>query len=159
MANKDVKKVQTENIFQKSVEATEDIAQGYCIGLQALKKKDSVAVYAKDNRKITGSVDIDKETKRLYPEASRWDYVVGYEDKAYFLEVHSANAGEVKTVIRKKEWLLLWLKNNAATLRAIKADGPYYWAPSGENTIIPTSPQFKKMAQHQIKLVNKLNLG
>ena len=55
------------NAFRKAIEETPDVANGYCSGLQALENVDKNAVILKDNRKVDGSLNIDKETKCLYP--------------------------------------------------------------------------------------------
>lgn len=157
MANKTTSKITVRNIFQESVEATADIAKGFCKGLQALKS-NSTAVSTKNDRQITGSVDIDTMTKTLYPTASRWDYAIGYEDKAYFLEIHPANTSNVSEMINKKNWLENWLISKAPALRSIKADAPYYWVPSGKNAILKTSRQYRQIAQNHIHVVNKLEL-
>ena len=57
-------------------------------------------------RFIDRSVDIDDCTRKLYPNGNRWDYVISYRGKAYYLEVHPATAEKVKEVIAKKQWLL-----------------------------------------------------
>lgn len=41
----------------------------------------------------------------LYPNASRWDYAIGYDQKAWFVEVHPANTSNVKEMLKKVEWL------------------------------------------------------
>lgn len=66
-----------KNSFQKAIENTPDVQHGYREGLQAIEKADKRAVMAKDARKLDGSLNIDEETKMLYPNESRWDYAVG----------------------------------------------------------------------------------
>lgn len=123
-----------DNKFQSAVEATSDIKNGYKPGLQALKS-NSTYVKASDNRKISGSVDIDEQTKNLYPTASRWDYAIGYDDKAYFVEVHPAcNGANVKEIVNKFNWLQSWLKSKAPKLKEISSQN-FYWAITGKNAI------------------------
>ena len=69
--------------FRKAVEDTPDVVNGYCFGLQALENVDKSAVTLKDSRKVDGSLNIDKETKLLYPNEPRWDYAIGYDDKVF----------------------------------------------------------------------------
>lgn len=46
--------------FKKAVEATLDVANGFCSGLQAIEKVDKSAVNVKDAHKVDGSLNIDK---------------------------------------------------------------------------------------------------
>ena len=84
--------------FRKAVEDT----PGYCFGLQALENVDKSAVTLKDRRKVDGSLNIDKETKLLYPNEPRWDYAIGYDDKVFFVEVHPANTSNISEMAKKK---------------------------------------------------------
>ena len=88
--------------FRMAVEGTSDVAKGYCHGLQALENADKTAVKLKDKRKVDGSLNIDKETKYLYPNDPRWDYAVGYDDKVFFIEVHPANTSNISEMEKKK---------------------------------------------------------
>ncbi len=63
--------------FRKAIENTPDVQHGYREGLQAIVKADKRAVMVKDARRLDGSLNIDEETKMLYPNESRWDYAVG----------------------------------------------------------------------------------
>ena len=96
--------------FRKAIENTPDVQHGYREGLQAIVKADKRAVMVKDARRLDGSLNIDEETKMLYPNESRWDYAVGYDGKVYYVEVHPANTSNVEEVIKKKLWLDKWLK-------------------------------------------------
>lgn len=101
--------VPQENPFQNAVKSIPEIKDGYCHGLQALGQ-NAQKVKFKDSKKLNGSVDIDKSTIALYPEANRWDYAIGYDGKAYFLEIHPANTSDVTPVIEKAKWLENWLQ-------------------------------------------------
>ena len=65
------------NVFKSAVDNTVDLKDGYCKGLQALKG-NSLKVSVSKLQNLLGSVDIDDCTKGLYPNASRWDYAIGY---------------------------------------------------------------------------------
>lgn len=136
--------------FTEAVKNTPEISLGLRSGLQALKN-DTGGVKATDNRKLNGSVDIDETTKNLYPEASRWDYVIGYEGKAYFLEVHSANTSDVDDMLKKADWLRQWLNTQAPELKAISGSNCFYWVSPGAYNIAPHSPQARKLAQSKVK--------
>lgn len=58
--------------FRKAIENTPDVQHGYREGLQAIVKADKRAVMVKDARRLDGSLNIDEETKMLYPNESRW---------------------------------------------------------------------------------------
>lgn len=143
--------------FKAAVEATQEIREGYCNGLQALGG-NAAKVAVTDTRKLNGSVDIDACTLELYPNETRWDYAIGYDEKAYFLEVHPANTSNVKEMIQKADWLKQWLQRKAPALKAIAANGSFYWVPSGKYAIQPNSPQYRKLAQSKILLVPRFML-
>lgn len=145
--------------FQKAVEETPDISSGYRPGVQALKKSDRGAVTAADTWFIDGSVDIDTEVKDKYPNANRWDYVIGYSGKACYVEVHPAYTSEVSTIEKKLQWLKSWLKEKAPMLDAIPKTAPaFVWVQTGKAGIIPQSSQAKRLAASGIKVtpVHKL---
>jgi len=66
------------NVFRQAVEQCTDIKNGYSLGLQALNG-NSAKLKVVDNKLLLGSVDVDKCTKNQYPNASRWDYAIGYD--------------------------------------------------------------------------------
>lgn len=139
-----------QNVFKVAVEATPDIASGYCKGLKALKNNSSMLKVA-DTRELLGSVDIDETMKKLCPNDARWDYTIGYQGKAYFVEVHPANTSNVSEMLNKAKWLEAWLKDKAVELGKIR-DGNLFWIPSGKVAILKTSPQYRKLALHKLSL-------
>lgn len=141
--------------FTKAVKNTPEISLGLRSGLQALKNNAS-RVEATDTRKLNGSVDIDETTKNLYPEASRWDYVIGYEGKAYFLEVHSANTSDIDDMLKKADWLRQWLNTKAPALEAISGSNCFYWVSTNDFQIVSPSPQARKLAQSKVKLIGRV---
>ncbi len=52
--------------FKKAVESISDLSGGYCNGLKAMKV-NSAKIIAADERMLSGSVDIDTCTKKIYP--------------------------------------------------------------------------------------------
>ncbi len=146
-----------DNAFKEAVENTPDIKDHYCPGLQAVKGSERKMISPEDTKKLSGSVDIDKAMVKSYPDSNRWDYTIGYEGKAYFVEVHPADTSEVDTVIKKVEWLKDWLNKKASKLKSIRQT-PYYWIPSGRYSISKGSPQEKKLSQNGIRIQSKLKL-
>ena len=135
------------NAFQDAVQATSDTSSAYRKGLQALRRADSAKIKPGDSCKIDGSVDIDCAVKTLYPDANRWDYVIGYDSKVCFVEVHPAYTSEIDTVIKKYRWLTGWLKDKASKIDGLSKMTPaYVWVQSGKCAILPTSNQAKKLA-------------
>lgn len=144
--------------FKSIVQAIPAIAGAYREGLQALESKDAGKVKPQYPRKLSGSVYLDKCLKTTNPHDARWDYVIGYSEKAYFVEVHPANTSNVDEVVKKKKWLDVWLKTNALDLKAMMAGTGYYWIASGKVAILPNSPQARKIAKNKLVLCKELNL-
>lgn len=144
--------------FKSIVQAIPAIAGAYREGLQALESKDAGKVKPQNPRKLSGSVYLDKCLKTTNPHDARWDYVIGYREKAYFVEVHPANTSNVDEVVKKKKWLEVWLKTNALDLKAMMAGTGYYWIASGKVAILPNSPQARKVAKNKLVLCKELNL-
>nr|WP_302693391.1 hypothetical protein [uncultured Prevotella sp.] len=144
--------------FKSIVQAIPAIAGAYREGLQALESKDAGKVKPQNPRKLSGSVYLDKCLKTTNPHDARWDYVIGYSEKAYFVEVHPANTSNVDEVVKKKKWLDVWLKTNALDLKAMMAGTGYYWIASGKVAILPNSPQARKIAKNKLVLCKELNL-
>lgn len=126
-------------------------------GLRAMGNNAKV-IDINDSKKLHGSVDIDKCTCKHFPNECRWDYVVGYDGFAYFIEVHPANTSNVKEMIKKSVWLESFLKSHARLLRDLNNDKVFYWIPSGKHAILKNSPQAKRLAQSRIIIKNKLHL-
>lgn len=144
--------------FKSIVQAIPAIAGAYREGLQALESKDAGKVKPQNPRKLSGSVYLDKCLKTTNPHDARWDYVIGYREKAYFVEIHPANTSNVDEVVKKKKWLDVWLKTNALDLKAMMAGTSYYWIASGKVAILPNSPQARKIAKNKLVLCKELNL-
>lgn len=138
------------NVFKEAVLATADVSSGYRSGLQAMKANSSL-LKATDTRKLQGSVNIDDCTKTLYPDKSRWDYAVGYENRAYFVEVHPANTSNIAEMVNKAAWLKKWLKSRAPEIDKIRMD-VLYWIPTGKVSILTNSPKYRQLARHKISL-------
>lgn len=144
--------MQSNTTFQIAVANTSDIKIGFCNGLQALKGNSRFITVSKP-RLLEGSVDIDHCTKNLYPNDARWDYVVGYDGKTYFLEIHPANSSDIKEVIKKAQWLDNWLNSKATHLKSIAANNAYYWIASGKFNILKNSPQYRQLSQSKVSLL------
>lgn len=136
-------------LFKEAVESTPDVANGFCPGLQAIEKGDKDAVNVKDVHKVDGSLNIDKETRNLYPKDPRWDYAVGYDEKVYYVEVHPASTSNISEMIKKKTWLLNWLKTKASQIDKLPSGCPkFLWAATEAGVHISSQASYKrKLAQ------------
>lgn len=148
-----------KNRFKEAVENTPDVRNAYEPGLQAFGPYRN-KVEMGNTRQCGGSVDIDGATVAIYPQANRWDYCFSYKGEVFFVEVHSANTGEVSTVIRKLQWLKDWLHIQAPQINALKATSkhPFYWVQSNGFHILPNSAQYRTVIQNKIRPITKLVL-
>ncbi len=148
----------SEKTFKENVEATPDISKYYEKGLSALgihSKKIEIS----NTNKCCGSVDLDTCTTYLYPQASRWDYIFCYNNEVFFIEVHSANTSEVKTVIKKLHWLKQWLSESAPEINKMRAKiQPFIWIQSNNFRIPKNSSQYLQAIQEGIKPIPKIVL-
>lgn len=135
--------------FKKAIENTPDVANGYCTGLGAIKRCDLSAISLSDSASIDGSLDIDGQTISIYPEEPRWDYAIGYNGRVYYVEVHPANTSDIDDMIKKKEWLLNWLRTKAPKINALEAGTPkFLWAATKAGVHISKQSLYaKKLAQ------------
>ena len=144
--------------FKDAVTNTPDISKGYMVGLTALGKYSS-KVTVSNTVKVEGSVDIDSTTVALYPRENRWDYVIGFNGKVIFVEVHSATTSEVDAVLKKLDWLKNWLNSKAPDLAKLRAPEPYFWVQSKNFQILKHSPQYRRAVQKGILPVSKVTLN
>ena len=157
MKNKKTTPVMT---FKQVVEATPDVATGFKTGLIALGAYSS-KVSVSDTHLLEGSIDIDTCTTAKYPNSNRWDYAFAFKGEVFFIEVHSANSSEVKTVLKKLQWLKDWLLHQAPEINKLKAksQSPFYWIQSKGFAIPKTSPQYRAAEAAGLKPIAKLNLN
>ena len=147
--------------FKTAVECTNEIANFFKTGLDALSKAHKNSIIVTYHKKITGSVNIDAALQSAYPNENRWDYAIGYriskqDDKVFFAEFHRAIVSEVEIVLKKKEWLVNWMKGKPLDdLRQKK----FVWVSAGGKNIPTNSPQMRNLNTNGIQLVRRLRLG
>ena len=118
--------------FADAIRSTPEIAQCLRNGLQALGG-NSGKVAVRETRDLTGSVDVDTCLMKRYPNAPRWDYVFGYRDRVYYVEVHPAdNTRKVREVTAKLQWLKQWRKLSAKNLEGLESQSTYHWISTGK---------------------------
>lgn len=147
-----------DRTFEGVIKSIPMISNAFKMGLQALESKDAAKVKPENPRDLSGSVFLDKCLEKTNPHDARWDYVIGYREKAYFVEVHPANTSNVDEVVKKKCWLEAWIHSKAESLQTIVAGSGYYWIASGKVAILPNSPQARKIAKNRLILCKELNL-
>lgn len=148
MANQHKDQVLERNAFHDAIEHTPDLDGGYRPGLQALKRVDAARISIDDGSKVDGSVDIDNCTKVKYPNATRWDYCVGYGGETLFIEVHPASTSEVTKMKEKLSWLKSWLKSQAPELDALTKHNPAFcWVASGKVAILKGSREHLSLSK------------
>jgi hypothetical protein len=140
--------------FNQKVQNTQEIGDCYCQGLGALRRSDKNKIKAKEPHNFNGSINIDDCLKEKYPNANRWDYAIGYNNKTYFVEVHPAKPGEIRTIERKLEWLKNWKRNTP-----FREDHNFYWVASKGVGISRRSSYWKQIASLGLKLKEKLVFG
>ncbi len=139
--------------FKEKVENTHDIEGCYYQGLNALRKSDRQKIFVNNTRNLNGSVDIDTCLKEKYPHAHRWDYVLGYSNSVYFVEIHPAKSSEIQVVADKLKWLKDWKKDTP-----FRDDNRFFWIAAGKIRILPRSKDFKKIHSLGINLIKILHL-
>jgi len=154
------KKDPKQKTFKEVVLITEDIKECYQKGLQGLKKNRNKIVL-QNPLECGGSVEIDNCTAKKYPNSNRWDYVFDYKGEVFFMEVHSAITSEVHTVLKKFQWLIDWLNENAPEVNNLKSKNKtaFYWVQSGGYNILKNSPQERAIVQKGLKPVSRITLN
>jgi mRNA-degrading endonuclease RelE of RelBE toxin-antitoxin system len=146
--------------FRKAVEQTAEIADHLRTGLEALDKSHRDRVEATYPKRLEGSVNIDAALQPAYPNATRWDYAIGYrlnsqKDKVFFVEFHKAEVTEVSRVLQKKAWLDSWMRGQPMDqLR----DRKYVWLSAGGIKIPRNAPQRRELNMHGLRLERRLRL-
>lgn len=154
------KKREKSKTFKEIVAQTPDISNCYQPGLQAFSKSYRSKINLSNPNLCNGSVELDKCVETKYPQQSRWDHMLCYQDEVYFVEFHHASTGAVSTMLAKLEWLKNWLVLNAPLINNYKATSrsPFVWIHTGGNSILPQSNQARRIAQAGLWPVSALKL-
>jgi hypothetical protein len=151
--------------FEEAVRsASAPVSGAYRKGKQAIAGEHREQIRCSDTRRLTGSVDLDAALGEVaeFRDANRWDYGLGFREKAghevaVWVEVHPANPGEVRVVLRKLQWLKDWLSDGAAGLALLSqresANGHFHWLATDTGTSIPpTSREARLLAQQGLRI-------
>lgn len=137
--------------FTDVVRKTTEIAECLKAGLQALGSNRH-KIRANVTRNIMGSVNIDDCLTKRYPNAPRWDYVICYNDRLYYVEVHQGRTSEIDNVIAKLDWLRKWRRRSANRLEDLKDLSTYHWISTGKiDTAFAKNNRYRRiLRQHSI---------
>ncbi len=137
--------------FETAVRKTPSTREAYRGGLSALREGDRARISVDNTRLLTGSIDLDTALRRLHPNASRWDYGIGYKlsqksEKVVWVEVHpSRGPSDIKEVENKVRWLRQWLEVDGKLLKTLQRQ--LVWISSGRTIYTSSSPQMRRIAE------------
>ena len=135
--------------FPDAVRSVPELTECLKSGLQALGSNRH-KIRVDSTRDLTGSVDIDACLARRYPNAPRWDYVFGYKDRVYYVEVHQGRPSEMKSVIAKLDWLRQWRKRSAKSLENLKHQRTYHWISTGRiNSAFAKNNRYRRILRQK----------
>ena len=139
--------------FIDAVKSIPEIAKCLENGLQAFERQDKNKIKINSSRELKGSVYIDECLERRYPNAPRWDYVLGYKDRVYYVEIHPAdNTRKVGEVTAKLGWLKQWRKLAAKNLEGLEDQSTYHWISTGKTlSSIKRGKYLQILAQNGIR--------
>jgi hypothetical protein len=137
--------------FQAAVSGTPELRGAFRHGVEALARPHRRHIQGNASR-LRGSVDLDAHLLRIYPEASRWDYGIGWletngRECAIWVEVHHANSGHVGDMVAKVTWLKNWLQMRAPVLKSMTRANGFVWVASGAISFRKGTPQAIRLAQ------------
>lgn len=133
--------------FRRAVEAAEHLS--FQDGLGAIKRGEGGgAIRARAQERVLGSACMDDDCRKAWPNAARWDYVVGYAREnqavAHFIEVHGVETGDVSEMEKKLRWLLDYLQRAPQTeLANLRRE--LHWVAASSIRIPKHTPQYKKL--------------
>lgn len=143
--------------FEERIKHTPRLENAYKRGLQALSKDCRDKITVSDTYQLQGSADIDTTLQPYYPEANRWDYLVGYRNELHCIELHPACTSDIATILKKLDWLKGWLRGESGgQLYDLRTH--YHWIATGSINILPTSSSRKRLAEIGISPAKALKL-
>jgi hypothetical protein len=100
------------------------------------------------------SIDVDEAFREQFPNANRWDYLLGHRrsEKVVALEPHSASNKEIRVVIEKKKQAQQQLRGELAQGRSVAR---WYWVASGKVDFLPYEKATLTLSQNGITFVGR----
>ena len=147
--------------FALAVEATPEVRGALRPGLAALATAHRNRVRYRASRDLRGSIDIDRATAARYPNAPRWDYVVGWKphgasaDVVSWIEVHPATPHGATEVLTKLRWLRRWLRMASPALERLPRE--FVWIASGKVSPNLTNSLGPKLAQQGLTFAGRVH--
>ncbi|HUY14998.1 MAG TPA: hypothetical protein VMX16_15430 [Terriglobia bacterium] len=135
--------------LRQDVEQTKGLESCYQPGLKALKQRDRKQIQIEHP---VGSADVDTALRSNYPNAARWDYLIGQRSGAatrvHWVEVHPANGDHtIGEVAQKLQWLKTWLSGTPLRSYASR----YYWVASGKCSFNGRYPKLRSLIQQGLQ--------
>ena len=139
--------------FINAIRNVSEIAECLKNGLQAFERQDRKKIKVNSSRDLKGSVYIDKCLERRYPNEHRWDYVFGYKDRIYYVEIHPAeNTRKVEEITTKLGWLKRWRERSAKSLGDLEGQSTYHWISTGKTASSVKRGKYRQiLAQNGIR--------
>lgn len=100
------------------------------------------------------SLELDEAMREGHEGENRWDYLLGHGPSRVVvaLEPHSAEQGEISTVIKKKKAALVQLRDHLTDGARIQA---WFWVASNKVHFAETERVRRQLDQHGIEFVGK----
>ncbi len=140
--------------FAQAVQSSQLLKSHFASGIQALSKSEAKKLQVGPKVKFVGSVNVDAACKATMPNDNRWDYAVATKGKSEFvhwIEFHDATEKEAAVVIKKLDWLRMWLKTNP--LANFRAD--FLWISTGKVHLTQRSKSLKVLAAKGCKFCGR----
>ncbi|RMF29200.1 MAG: hypothetical protein D6765_04785 [Bacteroidetes bacterium] len=133
--------------FEEQVNQIQDLRGSFHPGLGAFGSNRE-KIHPQDPRACCGSVNLDDNLRRRFPNDPRWDYCICYTKRNYFVEIHPAYTSEVDLVLRKLEWLKQWLRTDGKPLwKGIAPEKPFHWIFTKRCAVKPGDRYARKLAK------------
>ncbi|MGA2581969.1 MAG: hypothetical protein ABSG31_01735 [Tepidisphaeraceae bacterium] len=146
--------------FKKAVKETPNLQNSWKPGLGALRSQDRPHIKAEDTHMLRGSVDVDTALKFTQPNASRWDFAIGYMhenrtlESVYWVETHTGSDDQINVVLKKLQWLKNWLRDDGRKLAAFERE--IVWVASGSTSFTNGATQVKTLAVRGLRYSGKI---
>jgi hypothetical protein len=129
-------------------------------GKQSLRKSDRERVVESSGARVIDSLDLDAKTAAEHGREHRWDYLLGTSRMDLPLvaaEVHPANTGEARVIVKKKAAAQAVLRSELASGERAKR---WCWIASDTTCISGNTPESRILDVAGSRIVgNQLNFA
>jgi len=125
------------------------------VGAGAIEPKHVILIVAAERSRIGDSIDLDRATRREYPQSHRWDYLLSVPSvpQIIALEPHSARDSEVKVVIAKKRRAVEYLRDHLPSKYRVAR---WFWVSRGPVNFSKMDPARRQLDQNGITFVGHM---